>query len=229
VTEFVIDNTYGHATLILERAASRAHPCYVLKGKATPARAHSIPNSLLMPETIIFIAGTAGLIYVSRASLRAPASHGLFRFLAWEGLLILLLLNMRAWFEQPFSAHQLLSWALLLASLVVVILGVAALRRRGKPGERQNDVPLIGIEKTTILVTDGIFGYIRHPLYASLLLLACGIFFKRPSLTGALLALVTTVFLLLTARREEAENIRFFGDAYCEYMKHTKMFVPIVF
>jgi len=71
--------------------------------------------------------------------------------------------------------------------------------------------------------------YIRHPLYSSLLFLAWGIFFKIPSWSGALLALMATLFLFATARADEAECIRFFGPAYEKYMKKTKRFVPFLF
>lgn len=184
---------------------------------------------MIVLEGIVFVLATTGLIYVSRASLRAPASHGFYRFFAWECLLLLFLLNMRGWFDRPFSSHQLVSWLLLLISLALVVPGVNLLRRKGRPKEQQRDIPLIGIEKTTVLVTEGVFRYIRHPLYSSLLFLGWGIFFKHPSWPGALLALAASAFLVLTARAEEAENLRYFGEAYQEYMKHTKMFVPFVF
>jgi protein-S-isoprenylcysteine O-methyltransferase Ste14 len=88
---------------------------------------------------------------------------------------------------------------------------------------------LVAFEKTTALVTTGAYSYIRHPLYSSLLFLAWGIFFKDPSWLGGLLALGATLFLVATARVEEAENLRFFGEAYREYMKQTGMFVPFLF
>ena len=101
---------------------------------------------------------------------------------------------------------------------------------RGRPEtRRRDDVPLLGIEKTTRLVTTGVFRYIRHPLYCSLLLLAWGAFFKDPSWVGGCLALAATAFLVATARAEEAENIRYFGAAYQAYMRHTKMFLPFLF
>jgi protein-S-isoprenylcysteine O-methyltransferase Ste14 len=56
-----------------------------------------------------------------------------------------------------------------------------------------------------------------------------GIFVKQPSWLGGLLALAATIFLLLTARVEEDENIRYFGTAYQDYMKQTKMFIPYLF
>jgi protein-S-isoprenylcysteine O-methyltransferase Ste14 len=179
-----------------------------------------------MLEGIILVAGTAGLIYVSRASLRAPASHGFYRFFAWECLLILLLLNMRRWFDLPFSFHQIVSWLLLLISLAFVAPGVNLLRRKGEPGEQRRDAPLMGFEKTTTLVTEGVYRYIRHPLYSSLLFLGWGIFFKHPSWPGVLLVIVASAFLVRTARVEERENIQYFGEAYQEYMKRTRMFVP---
>jgi protein-S-isoprenylcysteine O-methyltransferase Ste14 len=40
------------------------------------------------------------------------------------------------------------------------------------------------------------------------------------------LALGATLFLVATARIEEAENVRFFGPSYSEYVKQTKMFIP---
>ena len=78
-------------------------------------------------------------------------------------------------------------------------------------------------------MTSGVFKYIRHPLYCSLLLLAWGAFFKDPSWAGGGLALAATAFLQATAKVEEAENIRYFGAAYRAYMQQTKMFIPFLF
>ena len=75
----------------------------------------------------------------------------------------------------------------------------------------------------------GLYKYIRHPLYSSLLFLTWGAFLKSPSWLGSGLVAVAMVCLVATARVEEAENIEYFGPVYQEYMKHTKMFVPFVF
>lgn len=182
-----------------------------------------------MLELITFVVVSAGLIFVSRASLRAPRSHGFYRFFAWESLLALFLLNVRRWFDAPFSPHQIVSWLLLLISLPLVVQGVALLRRRGTANAQRDDTPMIGMEKTTVLVTEGIYRYIRHPLYASLLCLGWGVFFKFPSWPGGVLAALATVFLAIMARIEEGENLRYFGQPYRDYMKRTKMFVPFLF
>jgi protein-S-isoprenylcysteine O-methyltransferase Ste14 len=74
----------------------------------------------------------------------------------------------------------------------------------------------------------GIFKYIRHPLYSSLLFLTWGIFLKHTTLFMLVFALLSTAFLFATALIEEKENVAFFGEKYKEYMKRTKMFVPYI-
>ena len=183
-----------------------------------------------MWKLIFFGIATILLIYISRTSLRQPNSHGFYRFFAWECILILFLLNVEFWFVNPFSWHQLTAWTLLFACLVPLLYAVRSLRGRGQPTkERPGDPSLLAFEKTTALVTTGIYAYIRHPLYSSLLLLAWGIFFKSPNIPGALLVLVATTFLIATARADEGECIQFFGDEYQTYMGKTKRFIPFLF
>ena len=174
-----------------------------------------------MFKVIIFVVVTAGIAFASRVSLRNPRSHGFFRFFAFESILILILLNLEHWFSDAFSAFQIVSWLLLLASLILAVHGFYLLHRIGRPKA--------GIEDTTTLVRLGAYKYIRHPLYGSLLLLGWGVFFKDPSLLGGSLAIATVAFLIATARIEEVENLHKFGNDYAVYMKTTKMFIPFVF
>jgi protein-S-isoprenylcysteine O-methyltransferase Ste14 len=180
-------------------------------------------------KVIVFIVASIGFAWISRTSLRDVRSHGFCRFFAWEAMLALILLNLDYWFYEPFKIHQMVSWLLLIASGYLVIHGVQSLRMVGKPDSKRNDPSLIGIEKTTELVTVGAYRYIRHPIYSSGLFLAWGAFFKHSSWVSVSLAVIATLFLTMTAKIEEAENIRFFGAAYQSYMKQTKMFIPFVF
>jgi protein-S-isoprenylcysteine O-methyltransferase Ste14 len=183
-----------------------------------------------MLQLITFLLGSAGLLYISRSSLHAPRSHGFYRFFAWECILALFLLNVDAWFQTPFAWYQLISWLLLILCLAPLILGVRTLRSRGRPtAQRAGEPQLLAFEKTSELVTSGIYHYIRHPLYSSLLLLTWGIFFKSLTWPGLLLAVAASLFLIVTAKADEAECIRFFGEPYQDYMKHSKRFVPFLF
>jgi protein-S-isoprenylcysteine O-methyltransferase Ste14 len=182
-----------------------------------------------MFKLIAFVVLSVGLIYISRGSLRSPRSHGFYRFFAWEFIVALFLLNIDVWFRAPWSWYQLISWFLLSVCIVPLVFGIRSLVARGKPvKQREAEPQLLAFEKTSTLVTTGIYHYIRHPLYSSLLFLTWGIFFKAPAGLGVLLALAATLFLVATARADEAECIRFFGSLYQAYMKQTKMFVPFV-
>jgi len=168
-------------------------------------------------------------MYLSRASISKPQSHGFYRFFAWESIAALVLLNIDLWFTHPFSVTQIISWILLVISLFLIIHGIILLRKIGKPNETRGDSTLLGLEMTTILVKDGAYRYIRHPFYSSLLFLCWGVFLKSVSIVGLVLAVLATIFLFLTGKFEEKEDIRYFGNEYIEYMKRTKMFIPFMF
>jgi protein-S-isoprenylcysteine O-methyltransferase Ste14 len=184
---------------------------------------------IVTAKLAVFLLATAGIMWVSRASLTVPRSHGFYRFFAWEAILALALLNADVWFREPFSWHQLIAWPLLVISAFLAIIGVRLLKQIGTPDPQRDDVPMVAFEKTTTLVTTGVYGYIRHPLYSSLVFLAWGIFFKAPSGLGGLLTLAALLFLVATARVEEAENLDYFGEIYRDYMQRTKMFIPFLF
>jgi len=182
-----------------------------------------------MYKIIAFVFGSVLLVIVSRKSLTQPRSHGFYRFFAWEILLGMFILNAEKWFQNPFAWYQLVSWALLIVSIVLVTLGLRLLRQIGEQDAARNDAALLELEKTSRLVTVGLYRYIRHPLYSSLLFLGWGMFFKSPSWLDAGLVLLCTLFLIATASVEEHENINYFGSEYVEYMGHSKMFIPFVF
>ncbi len=176
---------------------------------------------MLLVKLIIFVVANAGILFVSWKPLSNPRSHGFYRFFAFESTLVLILMNLENWFTDPFSAHQIVSWLLLLASFILVVHGIYLLRVLGRPKS--------GIESTTMLVIVGAYKYIRHPLYSSLLFLSWGVFCKAPSIPGGILAVVATAFLVATGRIEESENVQKFGVEYTGYMKKTRMFIPFLF
>jgi protein-S-isoprenylcysteine O-methyltransferase Ste14 len=180
-------------------------------------------------KSIVFIAATIVLLVVSWKSLSRSLSHGFYRFLAWEIMVLLFLLNVHLWFFNPLAWYQLISWFLLVVCIFPLALGVRALSKNGQPDKNARQEPeLFAFERTTQLVTDGIYKYIRHPLYSSLLLLNWGIFFKSPSWPGLQLALAASFLLVATAQADEAECIDVFGVDYQQYMLRTRMFIPYV-
>lgn len=181
-------------------------------------------------QWLAFAVGSAALVGISWRAMGHPQSHGFYRFWAWELMLGLLVLNAPVWFEDRYSLHQEVSWVLLFLSLLTLFLGIYQLRRDGRPNaQKRTDEELYAFERTSQLVTGGIYAFIRHPLFCSLLLLTWGIACKQLHLLTVLLALAASGFLYMAAKRDEAECIEFFGDAYRAYMQRTKMFIPYVF
>lgn len=179
-----------------------------------------------MLKWFTFIAGTAVLAYISRASFRVPKSHGYYRFFAWELILILIVLSLNDWDGPVRTPNEIASEVLMNISLILVILGYLSLFLFGQHNAKRNDAPLLLIEKTTMLVTSGLYRYIRHPIYSSLIFLDFRLFFKEISWLNGCIALVACVFLLLTSIAEENENLDYFGSQYRQYMARTKLFIP---
>ena len=182
-----------------------------------------------MKSLLSFLILSIPVVCFSRKNILHPRKHGFYRFLGWEGMIWLLVSNYRYWFAQPFSTFQLISWALLLLSIYLVIAGAWTLFRKGKPSTERHDRHLFSFEKTTELVETGVFRYIRHPLYASLICLSWGILLKNINPLLLVITLFCTLMFYITSRYDEKECIAYFGDKYREYMSRTRMFIPFVF
>ena len=178
---------------------------------------------------IIFLILSVPSIYISRKTIFKVRSHGFYRFLSWECILWLLANNYSTWFVNPFSLKQIISWILLISTIYPLVAGVILLMKAKDSEKRREEAELYPFEKTTELVTTGVYKYIRHPLYSSLLFLTWGIYFKNTTLTLLLVAFASSVFLYITGRMEERECVAYFGEKYREYMTKSKMFIPYLF
>ena len=176
----------------------------------------------------IFVAASAAFALLSRRSLRYSRYHGFYRFFAFELVFALILLNAPGWFREMRSIRQVVSSSLLTASLGLAIEGFRALYRVGRPVSSPAPGANLGFENTTVLVTVGIYRFIRHPMYASVLALGWGAFLKHPSAISLGLALGASGFLVATSVVEERENLARFGAAYAAYMKTSRRFIPFL-
>lgn len=101
-------------------------------------------------------------------TLSRPHRHRFCRFFAFISILGLALMNAPYWFRNPYAPIQVISWAFLACSILLVFHASRLLRIVG--------VPYGDFENTTRLVTVGAYRYIRHPIYCTLLLGGMGIF-----------------------------------------------------
>ena len=186
-------------------------------------------NLLSVVQLVAFIVGTIFIVFISRKSLQSLKFHGFYRFFVFEFTLVLLLLNIPHWFDYPFTVQQIVSWILLFISILFLVQSFYFFKKVGSSKYREIESGNFNFENTTKLIKEGIYKYIRHPMYGSLLFLDLGAMLKNISVTTVSIAFAAVLFVVLTARVEEKENIKYFGQDYKNYMKRSKMFIPFVF
>ena len=125
----------------------------------------------------------------------------------------------------PSVSHQMpllmLRWAAAAAGLVCLGLSIHCWRRMGR-----NWRMAVAPDQNTELVTTGLYGLVRHPIYAlSILLMTCTVVVV-PTLPVAAMAVVHIGLMLTKARNEERFLVGRHGPAYQQYMQRTGRFVP---
>jgi len=111
---------------------------------------------------------------------------------------------------------------LLIVGSAVSVTGRAQLAKFGSG--------VLHIEDDHRLITTGMFGYIRHPVYAGGILGHVGIYMAFRSVI--MLILVSTLYFIVIRHRmlfEEEMLVEEFGDEYREYMKRTKRLIPLLY
>ena len=76
------------------------------------------------------------------------------------------------------------------------------------------------------VIRTGVFGWVRHPIYLSEILLYFGLLLLSLSLATAAVWLVAIGFLHYVSRYEERLLLARFGQAYQEYMREVPMWIP---
>ena len=100
------------------------------------------------------------------------------------------------------------SVTLIVAGMVLIAVGWATMYR-GRDG----------------LVTDGIYGFLRHPQYLGLILIVVGFVVMWPTLPTLVMAPVLVVMYARLARREDRELAARFGEAFRPYAAETPTFL----
>jgi protein-S-isoprenylcysteine O-methyltransferase Ste14 len=77
------------------------------------------------------------------------------------------------------------------------------------------------------LITTGIYSWVRHPMYSSVIIMMLGFLVSTKSIVEILLWLLLIWVLWLKAKREESLWLEH-DDSYKEYKKSTKFFIPYI-
>ena len=79
------------------------------------------------------------------------------------------------------------------------------------------------------LVTDGVYGLVRHPIYLGDILWPIGLSILFGAVCSLTLTPIWILFYLYTIEREEEALIKVYGDRYLEYRRRVKKLIPCVY
>ncbi len=121
---------------------------------------------------------------------------GPWRAVGWTGQLLAVLLTYRA-------------------SRALDVLNLAGVRAVVGPGDTGP-----AASEAQPLTTDGLYGFVRHPVYFAWALFV----FSIPTMTGtrAAFAVISTVYLMMAIPWEERGLVETFGDKYQAYRRKVK-------
>jgi protein-S-isoprenylcysteine O-methyltransferase Ste14 len=146
------------------------------------------------------------------------------RFVTWclGGLLTIQLLGVDILSFKQSIAIQLFGFILCVIGLGVGFIARLAIGDNWAHGAEYQ------IKKDHTLVTHGIYGYIRHPIYTGTTLSYIGAEIVAGSYLFLFFALFLSLVIYRQGRNEENILTQKFGTAYTAYMKKTKMFLPFL-
>ena len=142
------------------------------------------------------------------------------------GQLILLVIFLIIWILDSFIFKYSIQFLKIVplyinlpVSIIVLILSFYLARTSLKIvfGERR-DPPEV--------ITKGVFGWVRHPVYLSALLLYIGLIISTLSIFSFLFWIIIFIFYNYIASHEEKILTAFFGTDYKDYMKKVPRWIP---
>jgi protein-S-isoprenylcysteine O-methyltransferase Ste14 len=121
-----------------------------------------------------------------------------------------------------YAFQAWIGWIGLLIELLFLWLFYASHRQLGK-----NWSVTLEIRNEHKLVTDGLYRYVRHPMYVSFWLWAIAQFCLLPNWVAGAAGLVGVAILYFSRVRHEEQMMRdAFGASYDEYARRTGRIIP---
>ncbi|GEM_PF-378941 len=119
-------------------------------------------------------------------------------------------------------AFRAIGTALTVAGLVVAVLGRRTLGANWSASDQAV------IKKGHALITRGVYGHVRHPIYSGFIFMFLGNALFAGTVSALLLFLLVFMSLLFSIKREEALLTEHFPEEYPAYKKRTKALIPFV-
>jgi len=124
-------------------------------------------------------------------------------------------------FATSTPAYAALRWVAAIVAVIALGATVKCWKRMGRNWRMD-----VGVATKAPLITDSLFAYIRHPIYAfSILLMLCTVAIV-PTLPMLGVAVVHIALMNAKARSEERHLLAVHGDAYAHYLRASGRFLP---
>lgn len=116
-----------------------------------------------------------------------------------------------------------------IAGFILVLIGIGiSVVARINLGTNWTHAASYQIKQKHTLVTNGIYQYLRHPIYSGLLFAVTGAIIVAQSPLFPIIFLGMLAFGYRAGKREEKILEKHFGKQYSTYKKRTKMLIPFV-
>ncbi len=200
-----------------------------------------VPLALLTATLCGYWMGVGAMIVRARRAMRRGAARGTGeRFERFNLMWIVWLALVAGWVGIPWAtlvhsrkvpalpdfatsepAYAALRWIAALVAVIALGATIKCWRRMGSNWRMD-----VGVATKAPLITDSLFAYVRHPIYAfSILLMLCTIAIV-PTLPMLVVAAVHIAMMNAKARSEERHLLAVHGDAYARYLRNSGRFFP---
>lgn len=133
------------------------------------------------------------------------------------------------WIVDSFVVHystflsDRISWIIRIPVAVVILFFSSYLARSGLRIVFGNE------RETPVIIREGVFNLVRHPIYLGAILLYLGLIILTFSILSAAFWIVIILFYYFISKYEEKILLNQFGDDYQKYIDDVPMFIPYIF
>ena len=142
------------------------------------------------------------------------------------GQLILLLIFLIIWIADSFIFHYTTSLTKFIPLYVKIPLGIIFLVCAVCLVKKGMKIIFGEVREDRLIIRNGVFNMVRHPIYLGAILAYVGLFFLTFSLASLFVLIVIFLFYHFIGRYEEKLLLQQFGSDYEKYKKEVPMWFP---